>query len=78
MIASLTCHTSFFSLLFVLYFFMKKLTLLLLSSYLSFSQLYSLFQATLLPLTLIYVILFPVLEGDSHEVHVKELLLPPG
>ena len=76
MIASSTLHVSSLYFPFVLYFLRDKLTLLLLTPRFSSSQLYSLVQATLLPLTLTSVILFLLLEFGSDEVHVEKFLLP--
>ena len=78
MIAPSTLHAPSFFFPFVPYFLGYKFTLLLLTSCFSSSQLYSLIQATLLPLTLTSVILFLLLELGGNEVHVEEFLLPLG
>ena len=74
MIAPFTLLATFFHDSFVTYFLRNKLTFLLLALCLFSSQLYSIFQATLLPLTLTFVILFLLRElGD--EVHMEAFLL---
>ena len=77
-IASSLLHTSPFFLLFIPDFFWNKLVLLLLTSWLSSSKLYSFVQTTLLPLTLTSVILFLLLERTGDEVYVEEFHLPLG
>ena len=76
MIASSILHAPSLYFPFILYFLREKLTLLFLTLCLSFSQLYSLVQATLLPLTLTSVILFLLLELGDVKVYVEKFLLP--
>ena len=73
-IASSTLHAPSLYLLFIPYFFWYKLALLLLTSCLSSTQLYLLFQATLLPLTLTFVIFYLLLQLGCDNVHGGQFL----
>ena len=78
MIASSTLHAPSFLFSFIPNVLWDKLYFLLLSPCLSSSQLYSLVQARLLPLTFTSVILFLLLELSGDKVHVEEFFLPLG
>ena len=78
MIASSTLDTLSFHFSFIPNVLLDKLYFLLLTPCLSSSQLYSLVQTTLLPLTLTSVILFLLLVLGGDEVHVEEFFLPLG
>ena len=78
MIASSTLRAPSVLFLLIPDFLWNKLTLLLLTTWLSSSQLYSSIQPTILPLTLTSVILFLLLELSGNEVHVEKFLLPLG
>ena len=78
MIASSALYAPSLYFPFVPYFLRNILTLLLLAPRFSSSQLYSLIQPTLLPLTLTFLIFFLLLELGGDEVHMEEFFLPLG
>ena len=76
MIATSIFHTSPLHLTFIPYFFCNKLTLFHLTTCLSYSQLYLLFQTIPLPLPLASAILFLFLELGGDKVYREEFFLP--